>query len=1080
MLFTKWLSDVTDRVLRKRTSKLSRKARKIARPAVMRSSEVLESRVVPAINVTLAAGVLTITADAGANSDLTISASGGQYSLDSASDTFTIVSDDTGTGNGDATNNVTIGAASGDITSVVVNMDDGDDTVILASTEDAITVDGGADNDTLQGPDAATVWSTTGLTVSGQAVTFSNIAVLQGGTDNDTFNVGVAATLDLRGGAGSDTFNINDALTGSVDGEGDSDTLGGTQINDVLLTGSDGDGFAGTETEISGGFDGIDRLNGSGTVVGENTGSTWTVSGATKTYSDGTNSLTLGAFDVLQGGTADDVFNVTSATTAQLNGGDGNDSFDIDAKLTGSVDGQGGTDTLHGVLINNVALTTAGSLDGFAGTEGDVTTDFDNIDAITGNGGTLKGLNAASTWDLVGGSSFPTYTSGNSLTVGGFKTLQGGSDVDVFNINTDGVNFNLKGGAGADEFNLDAALTGSINGEADTDVLQGTAVDNVTLTSSTANGFAGNENSITGGFAGIDSLVGSGGTLTGISVNSTWTLDGAAPTYSTASPAATLDIVGFTTLQGGSAVDIFNVTGDSAFDLNGGLGNDKINILGATLTGVANGGGGDDSLTGATSTGPVDLRGGDGKDVLIGGASSDNLDGGIGDDRLYGEAGDDTLTGGAGNDLLKGGADNDRVVEAINGNATVTNTNITGGNGKDLLNTVEEIELTGNAANNLLDASAYTLGSVTLNGGEGSDTLAGGSLFGDVLDGGVDVDAVADTDVVRANVAGTVTLSDSDLVSSGLTDVLTSIEAASLTGSASDDDIDATGFGGNASISGGAGNDTITGATGASLLNGNNGNDVITGQAENDSLLGGAGNDTLDGGDGDDRINGHDNDDTIDGGLGNDTIFGDGGKDTINGGDGDDRIDAGAANDTVLGEGGSDNIAGGAGLDSIEGGDGDDTLNGNADADRIEGGEGNDQVLGGAGSDVLVGEAGDDVLNSQGGNDTMLGGDGDDSLLGGAGNELMFGGDGNDVLNGQAGNDTLIGDDGDDSILGGAGDDLCLGGLGGDDTINGGTGKDTVAGGGDQDSISDPAKERVDNATHDNFFSLFDSTVFLD
>lgn len=1078
MLFTKWLNEVTDRVLRKRTSKFARKARKVSRRSAP-TSEALETRIVPAtINIDLTGGVLTITGDADPNT-LTISASGGQYTLNNGGvDAYTISNDDSGTAFDDTAGTLTIGAASGDITSVVVNLGDGDDTVVLASTEDAIAVDGEGGSDTVQGPDATTVWSTTGLTVSGQAVTFANVETLQGGAGNDSFNIGAPAILDILGGAGNDVFNVNAELTGSINGEGDSDTLAGSQIDDVLLTGADSDGFAGTETEVTGGFSGIDRINSaSGTLTGMDTASTWTLSGTTSTYSDGVNSLTYSGFSFLQGGTGDDTFNVTSATVALIAGGDGNDVFDVDAKLTGSVDGEGGTDTLQGNLINNVILAESGfvsgtAVDGFAGSEGDVTQGFDNIDHITGNNGTLRGLDEASTWDLVGGSFQPTYTSGNSLTFDGFRTLQGGSEADEFNINTT-VNFNLKGGAGADIFTLDAALTGSIDGGADEDALQGSAVDNVTLTSSSTNGFSGNENSLTGGFAGIDLLIGNGsGTLTGISVNSTWTLDGAAPQYTTAT--AVLDIDGFTSLQGGSAIDIFNVTGDSAFDLNGGLGNDKINILGATLNGTANGGGGNDTLDGQTSTGPVTLLGGDGNDVVIGSAQDDELNGGLGNDRLFGLAGDDLMTGGAGNDSLVGGDGNDRLVETVNGNATITNTKMTGGNGSDTLSTMEEIEVTGNANNNLLDASAYTLGAVTLNGGDGNDTLAGGASFGDVLDGG-DGD-----DVVRANVEGTVSLSDADLTSSGITDVLTSIEAASLTGSATDDDIDASGFSGSASISGGAGNDTITGAAGPSLLNGQAGNDVVTGQGDNDSLLGGAGHDTMDGGDGDDRINGNDGDDSINGGTGNDTITGDGGRDEIFGGDDDDRIDAGVANDTVFGEGGNDSILGGNGLDSIEGGDGDDTLNGQADADRIEGGEGNDQILGGAGHDVLLGEAGDDSLNSQGGNDTMIGGDGDDTLTGGAGNELMFGGDGNDFLNGQAGNDTLIGDDGDDTLLGGAGNDLVLGGLGGDDSINGGAGKDTVGGGGDQDVIADPAKERVDNATHDDFFSQFDSTVFLD
>ena len=1091
MLFTKWLSDVTDRVLRKRTSKLARKTRKVARPALSRSSEVLESRVVPTINVTLAAGLLTITGDAAAN-DLTISASGGTYTLESTSDTFNVVSDDTATASASGASTLTIGALSADVTSVAVNLGDGDDTLILASTEDAISVTDSTGTDTLQGPDAATTWSTTGLSVSGKSVTFASYEVLQGGASNDTFNVGAAAMLNIFGGAGNDVFNINNTLTGSVDGEGDTDTLGGTEIDNVVLTGSDADGYAGTETEISGGFDGIDRLNGSGTVTGENTGSTWTLSGATSTYDDGggLSTLTLSGFSILTGGTANDLFNVVSATTALLDGGDGDDTFNIAAKLTGSVSGgTTGTDTLQGSLINNVVLTAAGSNHGFAGTEGDVNAGFDDIDAITGNNGTLRGLDAASTWDLTDSVTFlPTYSSGNALTFGGFKTLQGGADVDTFNVNTS-VAFSLKGGLGEDTFNLDAALTGSINGEGDADVLQGSAVDNVTLTSSGVNGFAGTENSISGGFAGIDSLVGNGGKLTGISVNSTWTLDGTAPTYTAGT--ATLDIVGFATLQGGSAVDIFNVTGDSTFDIDGGLGNDKL-FINATLNGTANGGGGNDTLDAQNSTGPNDLFGGDGNDVVIGGSLDDHLDGGLGNDRLFGQAGDDTITGGAGNDSLVGGAGTDRLVETINGNAVVTNTKVTGGNGTDTLSQMEEVELTGNAGNNLLDASAYTLGAVTLNGGDGNDTLAGGAIFGDVLDGG------AGTDVAKGNVSGTVTLSDSDLVSSGITDALSNIEAVSLTGSAGDDNIDASSFTGSVTINAGSGNDTILGAEGASLLNGQNGADVITGQAGDDSILGGSGNDTLDGGDGNDRINGQDGHDSIDGGLGNDKIWGatgdlgsdDAGFDTINGGDGDDTIDGGAGNDSIAGDEGSDNILGGAGTDSIEGGDSDDTLNGNAGNDRIEGGEGNDQIFGGAGSDILLGEIGDDVLSSQGGNDTMLGGDGDDKLNGGIGNELIFGGDGNDSMNGGAGNDTMLGDDGDDTILGGAGNDLCLGGLGGDDYIDGQAGKDSVSGGGDQDVIKDPANERVENFvkpnsggahySHDDFFSLFDSTLFLD
>ncbi len=1188
MLFTKWLSDVTDRVLRKRTRKLARKVRKVSQRSVSVASELLESRIVPAvIDVALAAnGVLTIAGDGDAN-ELTISVSGNVYTLESSTDTFNVSADSSGTADGNGTDTVTIGTSASHVTSIAVDLAGDDDTLILDSTGDGISVTdtGVTDGDILQGPDVTTAWTSALLTINGKSVAIlDGFDVLQGGSSNDTFTIGISFLGDILGGDGNDTFNITEDVSGTLNGEegndtfvidvdltaanidggadndssGDTDTLKGKAIDGVTLTGPGGThGFTGSEESINNGIGSFDNINvligasgsTSSQLNGEDTGApTWTLGGATSTYANGSNSLTFNSgFGILQGGTAVDTFNVTSATKALVAGGEGDDVFDVNATLTGQLSGEenddtfiinatvtgeidGGTDndTLEGSQMNGVTLTGTGDIDGFGGTETSVTGGFKNINAMTGNGGTLKGVDENSIWNLVDDAFPGTYTedaSGVSLSFGGFSTLQGGKESDDFTINTT-EKFNLKGGKGADTFTLDAHLTGSINGEEDSDLLQGEAIDNVILTGSAVNGLSGNENSLTGGFSGIDALIGNGGTLTGISATSTWTLNGPSDSqYSTVSPAVTLVIDGFTTLQGGSGADTFKVNGDVPFDLNGGLGKDKIVFNNATLTGggTATGGGGDDTLDGQLASGAVSLFGGDGNDIVIGSEAGDTLDGGSGSDRLYGLGGDDTMSGGAGNDLLEGSrdkeTDSDRLVETVNGNATITNTKMKVGNDNDTLLRMEEIEITGNDGNNSLDASLYTLGRVILRGGEGNDTLSGGVLFGDELDGG------AGDDLVKSFVIGTVTLSDTELVSSDLTDVLTDVEAASLTGSAGDDDIDASNFSlGNVSISGGAGDDVITGGSGADLLNGNAGNDEIRGGAGSDSLLGGAGNDTLDGGDDNDRINGHDGNDLIEdtgtteatfaNGV-DDSIFGEGGNDSINAGLGDDFVDAGAGNDTVLGEEGADNIAGGAGLDSIEGGDGADFLNGNTDADRIEGGNENDQIFGGAGSDVLLGEAGDDIINSQGGNDTMLGGSGNDSLLGGAGGELMFGDSpdevdadeeaGNDTLNGGGGNDVLIGGDGDDSILGGAGNDLCLGGLGGNDTINGQAGTDTVYGGGDLDLLSDPSKEalvKIPNSfivpasvegyvqedangqrylsSHDYYFSLYDSSKFLD
>lgn len=71
--------------------------------------------------------------------------------------------------------------------------------------------------------------------------------------------------------------------------------------------------------------------------------------------------------------------------------------------------------------------------------------------------------------------------------------------------------------------------------------------------------------------------------------------------------------------------------------------------------------GGDDDVTAVTADVPLDLRGGDGDDVLTGAGQDDRLDGGAGDDVLDGGAsGDDTLIGGPGADALRGGAGADR------------------------------------------------------------------------------------------------------------------------------------------------------------------------------------------------------------------------------------------------------------------------------------------------------------------------------------------------------------------------------------------------------------------------------------
>jgi len=102
---------------------------------------------------------------------------------------------------------------------------------------------------------------------------------------------------------------------------------------------------------------------------------------------------------------------------------------------------------------------------------------------------------------------------------------------------------------------------------------------------------------------------------------------------------------------------------------NGGGGNDTLKVIdeGSAMTVAADGGAGNDELSGA---GEADsFFGGSGNDLLTGGAGSDLLDGQEGDDRMLARDGTgDLVRGGTGNDS----AQTDRItVDAVNGVETL-------------------------------------------------------------------------------------------------------------------------------------------------------------------------------------------------------------------------------------------------------------------------------------------------------------------------------------------------------------------------------------------------------------------------
>jgi Ca2+-binding RTX toxin-like protein len=510
-------------------------------------------------------------------------------------------------------------------------------------------------------------------------------------------------------------------------------------------------------------------------------------------------------------------------------------------------------------------------------------------------------------------------------------------------------------------------------------------------------------------------------------------------------------------------------------------------------------------IAGTPTNGDDKLFGTTGDDTIDGGYGNDLISGDAGNDSLFGGFGNDTLTGGAGNDFLIGGLSsqgggNTEVVigdEIDNGTDTVresgdfnfflTNDRLIGnnvdnkspGSGTDTLSEIERAELTGGASANLIDASAFTLGSVILSGQAGNDTLKGGTrndtLIGgdgfDTLIGGDGSDTYIVTDandtVIENTNAGV------DIVqSAGSFTLGANLENLTLTasgigtgnelnnniiGSNGNDTLDA-GVDGNDTLSGGLGNDTyiVTGFTDTVIENANAGVDLVivqsgasgsftlganlenltltgsgtgTGNELNNNIIGSNGNDTLDG------VTGAD---TLSGGLGNDTYMVTGTGDTVieNSGAGVDLVKSSTSfilganleNLTLTGSGGTGT---GNELDNnIIGSNGNNTLDaGVSGFDTLSGGLGNDTYIVTGTSDTVIenANAGVDLVKSA--TSFTLGANLENLTLTGSG-----------TATGNSLNNTINGSNGNDSLTGGAGNDTLNGGLGVDTVIESGSG----------------------------------------
>jgi Ca2+-binding RTX toxin-like protein len=895
-----------------------------------------------------------------------------------------------------------------------------------------------------------------------EATTFSLGPVTLVGNAGDDTLVGGAGSDWINGGSGSDwvrqTSDTDQVITNTMlTGRGNdilssieqAELTGGLSDNRIAATAFTVgpvtlDGNAGNDTLL--GSAGDDSLEGgSGFDQVEQTTDTDQVLTSSSLTGMGNDVLSSIEKAVLTGGNSDNSIDALGfdSGTATLQGNDGNDT------LVGSP----GDDSLDGGIGNDLVVSS-----------GDV--DFVLSDTVIVGAGNdvlvdvemahLAGGNSANHLDA---SSF----SGNTTLEGGSgdDTLLGGSGIDLVLQTAD-----------ADQVLTTTALSGSGQNtlvDIDQAHLIGGVGDNLLDASAFTPGpvtleGAGGDDTLHGS-AGDDDLHGGDGTDRVISHTTTNQL--------LTDLALTSD--SNDTLSGIEEAELHGSASDNVLDASGFSGN-------TTLHGTA----GNDTLAGGTGvdllrqTADVDQvlsdsqLTGNGTDVisnieiawLTGGVGNNTLNAhefSAGSVTLDGAAGDDTLLGGTGDDRLIGSDGIDQVQQRSDNDQLLVDS-LLSGEGDDLLESIEEARLSGGPGGNLLDATDFSAGPVTLAGEDGNDTLRG-SIGDDSLDGGNGNDHLEQT------TDNDQSLTNSQLTGRG-TDQLNSVETAELIGGAGDNVISASSF-----------------TLGSVTLEGNAGDDNLTGGSRGDSIGGGDGDDVANGRGGDDRIEGGAGDDSFGGGAGADTLVGDSGDDTLKGQGGRDSINGGDGNDLLDGQGSPDTVVGGAGDDVISGGSSGDVLNGSSGNDLINGDSGSDRAFGGSGADTLDGGVGADRLNGQGGSgDLVLGNSGDDTLRGGTGNDVIDGGDGYDELReggdddyllldnslsglgidqitsmeaarltggggdnvidttGFSGPVTLRGSGGDDLLQSGPFDDLMQGGNG-DDTLESGLGLDTLNGG---------------------------------
>ncbi len=487
-----------------------------------------------------------------------------------------------------------------------------------------------------------------------------------GETGDDTISSG-AGDDTVSGGAGSDRISS---------GSGADYIDGGTE--DDLLSGNDGDDtiLGGDGADILEGEDGADSIvggSGNDTLIGYNASNAF--GGSTVVSADD------GASDILIGGAGDDDIYAGSGSDT-LDGGTGNDL----------VFGAGGDDAV--VLNNDFGNDTIAG-----GETGETSGDTLDLSAVTDD--LTVDLSAANpeTGTVSDGTGTASFTEIENITLGA------GADTLI-----------LADGGGAD----------AVSGFNTADSGDGTTVDQLD----------------------VSGLTSDGGTTPVTTSDVTVSDDGSGNAVLTFPGGESLTLLGVAPTEVDTPAEL-----------------EAIGIPGAALNYIVEGGGGADTIDASFLADPegdrIDnldhsdgsnadsVEAGAGADVIDAGLGDDTIDAGDGADTILDSAGDDSVLGGegkdnfdyttlTGNDTIVGGEINDTTPtdsgdkidahDGVEGLSVVFSGDeagtVTGASGTVTFSEIEHFM--GGQGSDTIDASASSVQQI-LDGGEGSDTIQGGS-----------------------------------------------------------------------------------------------------------------------------------------------------------------------------------------------------------------------------------------------------------------------------------------------------------------------------------------------------------------